>query len=69
MKIFWKAIQAKEADSLLDSAAHEEVSLPLETIVEIEKCLRDSAAFLPASGRKFQDWDVGLLDRFERDDR
>jgi hypothetical protein len=67
MKIFWKSIIAEEAHKLLDSTTHEEVSLPVETILEIEKCLRDSASFLPPSGRKFQDWDVGLLERFDRE--
>ena len=69
MKIFWKSCSAEEAEKLLDSATHEEVSLPVETIVKVEKCLRDSAAFLPPSGRKFQDWDVGLLERFDGEGR
>ncbi|KAG0648175.1 Ubiquitin-conjugating enzyme E2C-binding [Hyphodiscus hymeniophilus] len=66
MKIFWKSISATEADNLLNGSSHEEVSLSTEAIIEIEKCLRDSASFLPPSGRKFQDWDVGLLERFDR---
>ena len=65
MKIFWKSLTATEANKLLNSSTHEEISLPWETIIEIEKCLRDSAAFLPPSGRRFQDWDVGLLERFD----
>lgn len=65
MKIFWKSISPTEADKLLNSTTHEEVSLPSETILEIEKCLQDSAFFLPPSGRKFQDWDVGLLEKFD----
>jgi hypothetical protein len=65
MKIFWKAISAAEANKLLDSSTHEEVSLPAETIIEIERLLRQSASFLPPSGRMFQDWDVGLLERFD----
>lgn len=65
MKIFWKSISAAEANKLLDSVTHEEVSLPTETILEIKKCLQDSASFLPPSGRRFQDWGVGLLERFD----
>jgi hypothetical protein len=65
MKIFWKSITSAEAVKLLDSSTHEEVSLPTETLIEIEKSLRQSATALPPSGRKFQDCDVGLLERFE----
>ena len=65
MKIFWKSISVTEANKLMESSAHEEVSLPAETILEIQKCLRDSASFLPLSSRKFQDWDVGLLRKFD----
>jgi hypothetical protein len=65
MKLFWKSISPTEADTLLNGTTHEEFSLPVETIIEIEKELRDSASFLPLSGRKFQDWDVGLLERFD----
>ena len=65
MKIFWKPVSAAEADRLLGGATHEEVSLPASAIVEIEDCLRESASFLPPGARKFQGWDVGLLERFD----
>jgi hypothetical protein len=67
MKIFWKSISAAEANKLIDGTTHEEVSLPAETILEIEACLRQSVSVLPPSGRQFQDWDVGLLERFDRE--
>ena len=63
MKVFWKAISATEADKLLHISTQEELSLPAETITEIEDVLRYSASCLPPSGRKFQGWDVGLLDK------
>jgi hypothetical protein len=65
MKIFFKSVSAAAAKVLLESDAVEEVSLPTETIAEIEASLRQSAHFLPPSGQKFQDWSVGLLERFD----
>jgi HECT-like Ubiquitin-conjugating enzyme (E2)-binding len=67
MKIFWKAVSGSAADKLMEDNTRpvEDVSLPLETILEIKKDLLDSAFLLPPSQRRFQDWDVGLLERFE----
>ena len=65
MKVFWKYVDDKAANELIESDSIEEVSLPMEAISAIEASLRNSAQFLPPSGRKFQDWDVGLLERFE----
>lgn len=65
MKVFWKHVDDTAANTLMESDGTEEVSLPVDTILEIKASLRDSAKFLPPSSRKFQDWDVGLLERFE----
>jgi hypothetical protein len=67
MKIFWKVVSVSDAEKLTEdnSRTVEEISLPAETILEIKKDLLDSALLLPPSPRKFQDWDVGLLKRFE----
>jgi len=65
MKIFWKTVSAATAESMMEGNKAEEVFLPPQTILEIEELLWTSAFFLPPSGRKFQDWDVGLLERFE----
>jgi ubiquitin-protein ligase E3 D len=63
MKVFWKAVTKKEAVKLMDTV--EEVPLPSEAIQEISTCLHDSALLLPPSARRFQGWDVGLLERWE----
>ena len=65
MKVFWKAITAEGAKTLMDSNGVEEVLLPNEAIDEIMDCLRTSSYHLPPSARKFQEWDVGLLERYE----
>lgn len=65
MKVFWKAVTAETAKTLMESTGVEEVLLPTEAIYGIERCLRSSSLFLPPSARKFQNWDVGLLERYE----
>ena len=65
MKVFWRTLNAAEATVLMDSEVVEDVSLPVEAIVELETCLLESAKLLPPHVRKFKEWDVGLLERFE----
>lgn len=65
MKVFWKTVTAEAAETLMESTGVEEVLLPTEAIYGIETCLRSSSSFLPPSARKFQNWDVGLLERYE----
>jgi ubiquitin-protein ligase E3 D len=66
MKVFWQMVSVEEAIVLMDKEGVEEVALPQEVIIEIEGCLRTSAGFLPPSARKFQEWEVGLLERYEQ---
>lgn len=65
MKVFWMDVEGEAAIKLADSDTVEELSLPVEAIGELSACLRDSAALLPPSARRFQGWNVGLLERFE----
>lgn len=65
MKVFWKSISTDDARSLLDGGSAEELILPDEIVVEIGGILRDSAVCLPPSARKFKEWDVGLLERYQ----
>lgn len=64
MKVFWKSVTTEEARILLDSDSVEELELPMDGTLEIERCLRESALCLPPSARKFKEWDVGLLPRY-----
>lgn len=48
-----------------ESATIEDVEFPQELYEELEKSLDDSQDVLPATARKFQEWDVGLLERFD----
>jgi hypothetical protein len=65
MKVFWKTLTVEAAEKLVGSNGVEEISLPNEAICGIEACLQSSSSFLPPSARKFQNWDVGLLERYE----
>ncbi|KAH8794578.1 HECT-like ubiquitin-conjugating enzyme-binding-domain-containing protein [Hyaloscypha sp. PMI_1271] len=65
MKVFWKTLTVEAAEKLVGSNGVEEILLPNEAICGIEACLQSSSSFLPPSARKFQNWDVGLLERYE----
>ncbi|KAI4917595.1 uncharacterized protein J4E92_008989 [Alternaria infectoria] len=66
MKVFyqkqtWQALKPGEPES----ASIEDVEFPLELYEELEKGLERSQKLLPPTAKKFQGWDVGLLERFE----
>lgn len=66
MKLFFKTInEASILDKLLDDAAVEEISLPENVLLELLDTLDASTKLLPFSIRKFQSWDVAVLDRFD----
>lgn len=66
MKIFYQFVSAIEAEELMKKEGVEEVYLPGEAIEEMRVELQRSSLYLPNSGRKFREWNVGLLERFER---
>ena len=57
----WAPLQPGEPES----ATIEDVEFPRELYEELEKSLDESQDVLPATARKFQGWDVGLLQRFD----
>lgn len=66
MKIFYKhVVDAQVKEKLLDDAAVEEISLPENVMEELVGVLGESNALLPGSVRRFQEWDVGILDRYD----
>ena len=64
MKVFYQEAGEEEAEALMGKEGVEEVFLPWEAINEIECALRESGKCLPESGRRFREWEVGLLERF-----
>ena len=68
MKVFYQAHNAtvSQHDNIKDQTAAEleEVYLPPYIYQELRKSLHESNQALPTSIRKYQDWDIGLLERF-----
>ncbi|KAF2835504.1 hypothetical protein M501DRAFT_998964 [Patellaria atrata CBS 101060] len=73
MKIFWQTEGRKEAPTALlmdtQSMSVEELTLPALVVTQLRDTLRESAKLLPISARRFQGWDVGLLERFRGDEK
>lgn len=65
MKIFYQTIP--DPISLLETVlnTHEELVLPAPELDELKSTLEASTNILPQSAQTFQDWRVGLLDRYE----
>ena len=77
MKVFYQGVS--DVETLLDpdkghgamgmgvsSLSIEELELPPQAFHEFWHALDESNAMLPLSARRFQQWTVGLLRRFER---
>jgi ubiquitin-protein ligase E3 D len=69
MKIFYRRqTYAQPKPGEAESATIEEVVFPTDLYNELSSTLEQSQRILPASARKFQGWEVGLLERFNVDD-
>jgi hypothetical protein len=64
MKILWKAVD--NPSEILDSHhfSHEHLLFPLHVYDTLKQTLETSQFLLPQAVRMFQDWKVGLLERF-----
>lgn len=58
----------EDPQKLLDEhqASLEELPLPGPIFESFKKALIESTDLLPPSARKFQDWSIGMIDRYER---
>ena len=65
MKIFYRVVN--DPAEMLDKyqTSLEEIFLPAEILEDFHKSLVQSTTMLPPAARKFQEWQVGLLDRYE----
>ena len=65
MKVFYKTIT--DPMTILDeqNSTLEELALPASELRGLEETLKTSTNVLPQSARTFQDFQVGLLDRYE----
>lgn len=69
-KIFWKDCPNTVQGKLLNGSgsAEGDISLLAEDLLLLRTKLLDSARLLPAGAKQFQDWNVGLLERFSARD-
>ncbi|KAK4999158.1 hypothetical protein LTR66_001762 [Elasticomyces elasticus] len=67
MKILWRRNERPDNFDALNSKnlAFEELDMPNQVLVHLQDTLRDSALLLPESARDFQEWHVGLIERFK----
>ncbi|KAI1360597.1 ubiquitin-conjugating enzyme E2-binding protein [Xylaria arbuscula] len=65
-KIFYQTVTQKEATAMLEplTSRVEEFYLPSEAIATIKDVLHRSTCLLPARIRKFQEWDIGHLEKW-----
>lgn len=69
MKVFWKRqTWAPPRPGEMEKADEEDVGFPAVLYAELEKVLEGSQGVLPGSARRFQGWEVGLLERFDGGD-
>ncbi|KAF9633706.1 hypothetical protein BFW01_g4600 [Lasiodiplodia theobromae] len=77
MKVLWKPAPAQNGESTQSAAGQaldrqslstEDLSLPLPAFDALKEGLEESGRWLPASARTFQEWNVGLLERFGEDE-
>lgn len=66
LKIFYQ--EAREPQNLLDEhqASLQELSLPTPLFDSFKSTLLERTDLLPPSSRKFKDWTISLIDRYER---
>ena len=68
IKLFYRVIGRSEADGLLDPMASDiqDLALAEEALRESIRYLEASNKLLPEEQRHYQNWKVGLLDRYEK---
>lgn len=64
MKILWKEVKDVDESLKLAHMSVEHILTPVTVFTEVWQALIDSAELLPTTIRSFQDWQVGLLERF-----
>ncbi|KAF2013120.1 hypothetical protein BU24DRAFT_424120 [Aaosphaeria arxii CBS 175.79] len=66
MKIFFKeSTYRKPKPGESESASVEDIAFPLDLCKELKEILVQSQQLLPAGAKRFQGWEVGLLERFD----
>lgn len=67
MKVLYQAIGVEQGNKLVESMTSDvqDISLPLSVIEATQETLESSSLLLPEQERRFRDWKVGLLERWD----
>lgn len=67
IKVLYQDIDTEQGDKLVESMTSgvQEISFPAAAIKAARQILRESNSLMPVSERLFQQWHVGLLERWE----
>ena len=65
MKIFYKTITNAAEVIEKNQFSHEQLIFPSNLFQDLKDNLVESGELLPESARKFQEWNIGLLKRFD----
>ncbi|KAI1379389.1 ubiquitin-conjugating enzyme E2-binding protein [Hypoxylon crocopeplum] len=67
VKVFYRMVSQDEADKLLDSMTSDvqDITLPADAIRKVVDMLSSSNHLLSQSDRQFQEWTVGLLEKWD----
>ncbi|KAK4247425.1 ubiquitin-conjugating enzyme E2-binding protein [Corynascus novoguineensis] len=67
IKLLYRPLSLQEADKMLEAVTcdSQEINLPAQALNDVMRHLEHSNALLPLKERKFREWNVGLLTRWE----
>jgi hypothetical protein len=66
MKVFWKReTWAAAVPGNVERVDEEEMEFAGELFGALERALEESQGWMPGCARRFQGWEVGLLERFD----
>ncbi|KAH9908733.1 ubiquitin-conjugating enzyme E2C-binding protein [Xylariomycetidae sp. FL2044] len=70
VKVFFRMVSRAEADGMLDSmtADVQDITLPGDAIAQVEGLLARSNTYFDEGNRRFKEWNVGLLEKWEGKD-
>ncbi|KAL2160917.1 hypothetical protein VTH06DRAFT_8629 [Thermothelomyces fergusii] len=68
IKLLYRSLPLEEANKMLEAVTCEsqEINIPAQAIDDVIQHLEQSSRLLPPKERKFKEWNVGLLTRWEQ---
>ncbi|KAL2166264.1 hypothetical protein VTG60DRAFT_3077 [Thermothelomyces hinnuleus] len=68
IKLLYRNLSLEEANKMLEAVTcdSQEINIPAQAIGDVIRHLEHSSGLLPSKERKFKEWNVGLLTRWEQ---